>query len=148
MTTVSPTTEKKLRDAMQRLLAGKSKRTDGRLTKANLHIEAGVSRATMNRATSVLADWDAATGTQCAPRDAKLIELQATVIELKKSVARLRELNSDLERRNRAAVTVIAELNAQLRASRADEPTGTVTPLPARQTHRRWGARNRFSVPS
>lgn len=69
MTTVSPTTEKKLRDAMQRLLAGKSKRTDGRLTKANLHIEAGVSRATMNRATSVLADWDAATGTQCeSPR--------------------------------------------------------------------------------
>lgn len=52
MTTVSPTTEKKLRDAIQRLLAGRSKRTDGRLTKANLHIEAGVSRATMNRATS------------------------------------------------------------------------------------------------
>ena len=49
MTTVSLATEKKLRDAMQRLLAGKSKRTDGRLTKANLHIEAGVSRATMNR---------------------------------------------------------------------------------------------------
>ena len=62
MTTVSPATEKKLRDAMERLLAGKSKRTDGRLTKANLHIEAGVSRATMNRATEVIADWNASVG--------------------------------------------------------------------------------------
>jgi hypothetical protein len=33
---------------------------------------------------------------------------------------------------------VIAELNAQLRASRGDEPTGTVTPLPKRQQRRRW----------
>lgn len=68
MTAVSAATEKRLRDAMDRLLTGKSKRTDGRLIKSNLHIEAGVSRATMNRATSVLADWDAATGTQSAPR--------------------------------------------------------------------------------
>ena len=50
MTNVAPETEKKLRDAMERLLTGKPKRTDGRLTKNNLHLEAGVSRATMNRA--------------------------------------------------------------------------------------------------
>ena len=137
MTTVSPATEKKLRDAMQRLLTGKSKRTDGRLTKANLHIEAGVSRATMNRAASVIADWTAAIGAETAPRDAHLVELQATVTELKQTIAKLRQRNTDLERRNQAAVTVIAELNAQLRASRGDEPTGTVTPLPARQQRRR-----------
>ncbi|MGC2652123.1 MAG: hypothetical protein WA317_00650 [Mycobacterium sp.] len=56
VTPVSPETEKKLRDAMQRLLTGTAKRTDGRLIKANLHIKAGVSRATMNRATAVTAD--------------------------------------------------------------------------------------------
>jgi hypothetical protein len=43
MTSVSPATEMKLRDAMQRLLAGKPQRTDGRLTKTDLHLEAGVS---------------------------------------------------------------------------------------------------------
>src|SRR3954468_24685381 len=105
---------------MERLLAGKSKRTDGRLTKTNLHVEAGVSRATMNRATSVLADWNATVGTEPAPRDAELVGLHDTVTELKKSVAKLREHNSDLERRNRAAVTVIAELHAQLQASRGE----------------------------
>jgi len=89
VTTISPATEKKLRDAMERLLTGKSKRTDGRLTKANLHVEAGVSRATMNRATAVLADWDAATGTQSAPRDAELVELRATVTALKQMIAKL-----------------------------------------------------------
>lgn len=137
MTTISPATEKKLRDAMQRLLTGRSKRTDGRLIKSNLHVEASVSRATMNRATSVLADWDAATGTQSAPRDAELVELQVTVTELKMTIAKLREHNSDLERRNRAAVTVIAELNAQLQASRGETPTGTVTPILDRPTRRR-----------
>ena len=113
MTTVSPATEKKLRDAMERLLAGKSKRTDGRLTKANLHIEAGVSRATMNRATEVIADWNASVGAEAAPRDAELVGLQAT------------------------AVTVIAELNAQLQASRGETPIGTVTPIRDRATRRR-----------
>lgn len=137
MTAVSLATEQKLRDAMQRLLAGKSKRTDGRLTKANLHIEAGVSRATMNRAAAVIADWNAAVGAESAPRDARLVELQETVAKLKRTIAKLRQHNTELERRNRAAVTVIAELNAQLRASRGEEPTGTVTPLPARQQRRR-----------
>ncbi len=138
MTIVSPATEKKLRDAMQRLLAGKSKRTDGRLTKTNLHIEASVSRATMNRATAIIADWNAAVGAESAPRDARLVELGETVTKLRQTIAKLRQHNTELERRNQAAVTVIAELNAQLRASRGDEPTGTVTPLPARQQRRRW----------
>lgn len=137
-TPVSESTERKLRDAMQRLLAGTAKRTDGRLTRANLHIEAGVSRATMNRAAAVIAEWNTAVGTQSAPRDAQLVELQDTVCKLKQTIAKLRQHNTELERRNQAAVTVIAELNAQLRATRGDEPTGTVTPLPDRQKRRRW----------
>ena len=106
MTTVSPETEKKLRDAMQRLLAGRSKRTDGRLTKANLHVEAGVSRATMNRADAVIADWNSAVGTQSAPRDSQIAKLEDAVAKHKTSIAKLRRLNTELERRNRAAVTV------------------------------------------
>jgi hypothetical protein len=123
---------------MQRLFAGTAKRTDGRLTKANLHIEAGVSRATMNRAAAVIAEWNTAVGTQSAPRDAPLVELQDTVCKLKQTIAKLRQHNTELERRNQAAVTVIAELNAQLRTTRGDEPTGTVIPLPDRQKRRRW----------
>lgn len=138
MTAVSPATEKKLRGAMQRLLAGTSKRTDGRLIKTNLHIEAGVSRATMNRAEAVLADWNTAVGTQPAPRDSQFVEMQETVTKLKQTIAALRQSNTDLERKNQAAATVIAELHAQLRASRGAEPRGTVTPLQSRQTRRRW----------
>lgn len=138
MTTVSPATEKKLRDAMQRLLSGQPKRTDGRLTKANLHAEAGVSRATMNRADAIIADWNTAVGTQSAPRDAQIIELKETVSKLKKTIATLRQHNTDLELKNQAAVTVVAELHAQLSAARGAEPRGTVTPLLGRQSRRRW----------
>ncbi len=55
---VSANTAKRLRDAMQRLLAGRPQHTDGRLIKDNLWKEAQVSRATMNRATQILAEWD------------------------------------------------------------------------------------------
>ena len=41
-------------------------------------------------------------------------------------------------RQRRTLMCPIAELNAQLRASRGDEPSGTVTPLPDRQKRRRW----------
>jgi septal ring factor EnvC (AmiA/AmiB activator) len=67
-----------------------------------------------------------------------VIQLQETVSELKRRVAELRRDKMELERKNQAAVTVIADLNAQLRASRGEEPTSTVTPLPARQQRRRW----------
>lgn len=55
MTAVSPATAGALEEAMQRLLEGRPARTDGALTIANLAREAGVSRATANRATHVLA---------------------------------------------------------------------------------------------
>jgi hypothetical protein len=53
---VSPRTAKRLRDAMDRLLAGRPQRTDGRLIKDNLWKEASLSRATMNRAVCLLAN--------------------------------------------------------------------------------------------
>jgi hypothetical protein len=54
---ISHATEKALREAMARLLAGRPAKTDGRLTVVNLAIEAGVSRATANRAPGLLADF-------------------------------------------------------------------------------------------
>lgn len=54
-TSVSHSTEEALRAAMNRLLTGSAVRSDGRLTVTNLAIEAGVSRATANRASAVLA---------------------------------------------------------------------------------------------
>ena len=92
----------------------------------------------MNRAIGVIADWNAAVGTEPSPRDARLVDLQETVASLRQTITKLRQNNTELERRNRAAVTVIAELNAQLRASRGEEPTGTVTPLPKRHQRKRW----------
>lgn len=55
---VSPRAGKRLRDAMDRLLAGRPQRTDGRLLKENLWKESDVSRATMNRAARILAEWN------------------------------------------------------------------------------------------
>jgi len=137
MTTVTEETERKLRNAMQRLLAGTAMRTDGRLTKANLHLEAGVSRATMNRATTVIADWDAAVGNESTPRDLRLAGLEKAVSTLKETVVKLREENTSLKRKNQTAVTVIAELSAQLRS--ADEATATVTAIKTpRAHHRHW----------
>lgn len=57
---VSRKTEDALRAAMNRLLEGASEHTDGRLSVANLAREAGVSRATANRAIAVLAEFRAA----------------------------------------------------------------------------------------
>jgi hypothetical protein len=129
MTNVGPKTEKNLRDAMERLLAGKPNRTDGRLTKNNLHVEAGVSRATMNRALAVIADWDVAVGTATTPRDAKIAELEETIAKVRQTNSMLRTHNADLERLNKASATVIAELHAQLQATRNEVPTGTIAVL-------------------
>jgi hypothetical protein len=44
---------------MQRLFAGTPRHTDGTLTEDNFRREAQVSRATMNRAVDIFAEWDA-----------------------------------------------------------------------------------------
>lgn len=55
---VSAATEKKLREAMARLLAGKLLHSDGALSKENLAREARVSHATVHRVPQVLVEWD------------------------------------------------------------------------------------------
>ena len=53
-------TEKKLRAALDRLIAGTAVRTDGRLTVSGLAREAELSRATAHRYPAVLKDLNAA----------------------------------------------------------------------------------------
>lgn len=55
---VSSRTEAKLRQAMDRLLAGTPLHTDGALTKENLARDTRMSHATVHRAQQILAEWD------------------------------------------------------------------------------------------
>lgn len=59
-TRTGPKSEAALRAGMARLLDGRPERTDGALTVSNLAREAGVSRATANRAVDLLAEFRAA----------------------------------------------------------------------------------------
>ncbi len=60
-----------LRAAMRRLLDGSAEQTNGKLTWANVFREAGVPRATANRANEVIAEWHAtiAARTEQVPSD-------------------------------------------------------------------------------
>lgn len=126
--TVSPASEKKLRDAMDRLLTGMSQRTDGRLIKENLYKEAGVSRATMNRATSLLAEWELkAAGPQ--PRDRTIEQLKEIEREHTDTIKKLRQKIRILENQLTATATTIGELYVENQVLREEDPTRNVSPL-------------------
>ena len=127
-TTVSPASEKKLREAMDRLLSGTQQRTDGRLIKENLYKEAGVSRATMNRAAGILSEWGAkSAGHQ--PRDRTIEQLQQSDAEHKSIIKALRQKVRALEDQLTAAATTIAELHIENQILRGEDPTRNVSPL-------------------
>lgn len=107
---VSPGAAKRLRDAMDRLLAGRPQRTDGRLNKDNLWKEAGLSRATMNRAVRILAEWNRRV-VECdgfTPSEARKNDEVATL--QKKLEDKTREC-TELHHRFDAAATAIAALH-------------------------------------
>jgi chromosome segregation ATPase len=95
---------------MRRLFEGRPQRTDGRLTKENLWKEAQVSRATMNRARSVLDDWDAHTaehGTTTAGEARR----DEQIAELRRKLADKTRQCTDLQNKLKAAATAIAALH-------------------------------------
>ncbi|UQA91227.1 hypothetical protein [Streptomyces halobius] len=106
---VSAATATKLREAMQRLLAGEPIRTNGALTKENLAREAGVSHATIHRAEDILAEWDAKVPRQIlrtpgeVRRDEDIDTLRRQLREAKQQIT---ELNGKLD----ALATVTANL--------------------------------------
>jgi wobble nucleotide-excising tRNase len=101
--------ERKLRAAMARLIAGKAQRTNGALSKNNLHYEAGVSRATMNRYPSVLAEWDQAVAAGSKPAKDLEQEILTKNAEIKKLRQNIRDLGVQLT----AASTVIVALHGE-----------------------------------
>ncbi len=116
---------------MTRLFEGRPQRTDGRLTKENLYKEARVSRATMNRAHAILAEWDehiTAHG-KATPGEAKR---DATIADLKKRLAAKTQECTLLENKLKAAHTAIAALfhdNEALRQQLDKNIETTVTPI-------------------
>ena len=133
---------------MARLVAGRPRVTDGRLTVANLAREAGVGRSTANRAVDVLDAFHESGKPGSRPRApetdaaasrsrdaAEIAGLKATVNQLAQQVQRL-ALHGGEQRRAIDA----------LRAALADATAGKVVPFPASLTESRQFAREPHSA--
>ncbi|WP_329272426.1 hypothetical protein [Streptomyces pseudovenezuelae] len=127
---LSATAEKALREAVERLFTGRPIRTDGKLTKQNLWREAGVSRATMNRATAVLVDWDSQVSQSAASKHdrAQAAEIARLRRQLRDNRHERQLLQDDVD----AAATVIAALLTENTALREQLTKGSevVVPVP------------------
>ena len=124
---LSATAEKALREAMDRLFTGRPIRTDGKLTKQNLWREAGVSRATMNRATAVLVDWDNHVSQSAASKHDQA--QAAEIARLRRQLRDHRHERQRLQDEVDAAATVIAALlaeNTALREQIAQRSAGVI----------------------
>jgi hypothetical protein len=133
---VSPATEKALFDAMARLIQGKPRHTDGTMTKENLYKEAQVSRATMNRAAAVMAQWDAHVA-EHGKRTQGEARRDAESADLTRRLAAKTQECTRLQAKLDAAATVIAALhhdNTALTAELARLGGSVVVPLPTRGT--------------
>jgi hypothetical protein len=104
---VSPSTAVALEEAMQRLLDGRPSRTDGALTIANLAREAGVSRATANRATDIIDRFRA----RLDPADGENLPatLRGRIRDLTAQVADLRRHEYQEVTSLRATVSTLAQ---------------------------------------
>lgn len=130
---VSDKAERALREAMERLFAGTPLRTDGKLTKNNLWREAGVSRATMNRATAVLADWDSRfNGSTASLHDQKQAQ---EITELRRQLKAKRDERRRLQDQVDASATVIAVLLAENEALRRQLATRSAVVVPLARSH-------------
>ena len=134
---VSQATERKLREAMDHLLSGTSQRTDGQLTVSNLAKEAGVSRATANRAEAVLVEFHNRT-TAIEETPEKLPGLRDQNRELEHRLAQVTTEKNQIIADLQASVTLLARQiqaltleNERLRTNAA-RPIGNVTELPRR----------------
>ncbi len=130
---LSATAEKALREAMERLFTGRPIRTDGKLTKQNLWREAGVSRATMNRATAVLVDWD--THVNHSPASKHDQAQTAEIARLRRQLRDNRHERQRLQDEVDAAATVIAALLAENTALREQIAKHSAVVLPLDRAH-------------
>lgn len=122
---------------MQRLLDGRAERTDGALTVANLAREAGVSRATANRAGALLAEFRAAEERRRGSSPRVLKErIRALEAELRAvrgaEMAELRAFARTLAQHIQVLTLQVAERDAVidgLREELARSPATRVVPL-------------------
>ena len=113
MKPVRSSTARALREALTRLVSGDASRSDGRLTVADLAREAGVSRATANRAPAILAELRKAAEAANLPRH-----------------ERPRSRRIDAERDRRELENVIAQhVQARALLQRANENRSRYRPL-------------------
>jgi hypothetical protein len=132
---VNDDSERLLRAAMARLLAGTPIRSNGSHTVTSLAAEAGVSRRTASRATGVLRDFQDATAAMVEPPSPFSQETGPIRAELADARTKLGERNAEIRRvRNdltalACRVALLSEENAQLRAAIG---TGSVVALPPR----------------
>jgi len=122
---------------MDRLCNGTSQYTNGQLTVSNLAKEAGVSRATANRAEAVLADFHNRTVT-LAETSEKLPGLRDQNRELERRLAQMTTRKNQIIADLQTTVTLLAQQiqaltleNERLRMSMM-RPVGNVTELPRR----------------
>lgn len=128
---MSAEVEESIITAMKRLLDGKPDVTDGALTKANVHREAGVSRATLFRASHLLAWWDEEVGARAGktPRE------YDSDIENKHLVAEIASLKKQVKTQERVingARGIIAAQQVEIQSLREQIATGdasVVTPI-------------------
>lgn len=140
MTALGPESEAALKAAMERLLTGRPERTNGALTIANLAREAGVSRATANRADDLLAKFRAAEAGQLRSSPKALKErIRALEAELRAvrgaEIAELRALVRTLAQHIQVLTLQVAERDAViegLRAGLARPQEARIVPLHGR----------------
>lgn len=103
-------------------------RTDGRLIKENLYREAGVSRASMNRALAILEEWTHRVGgTQ--PRDKEIEALKRQLTERRAEIRQLHWRIKELEAQLTIAATAVTELHVENGLLRGDDATGIISPF-------------------
>jgi hypothetical protein len=130
---VSPATETKLRQAMERLLNGTPQHTDGALTKENLAREAGVSHATVHRAETILSEWNARVQ-QPPARQATNVPAEDLVTALRAALRDANQKITTLNGRLDALATVTANLYRENQALRAALDHRThLAPLPGKE---------------
>lgn len=116
-----------IREAMERLLSGAPQHTDGRLTRTNLALEAGVGRATVYRQADLMAEWVR----RVAESDIDNLPLSAegTIARLTRQLGEERRRNAELEKLTKGLAAVVAELYRQLDSRQQRDPVGMVTSI-------------------
>ena len=140
MTALGPKSEAALRAAMARLLDGRPERTDGALTVSNLAREAGVSRATANRAVDVLAEFRTA---EARRRQSSPLVLKGRIRALEAELravrgaemAELRALARTLAQRIQVLTLQVAERDAVFEGLREElARSGNTRVIPLRRS--------------